>query len=160
MSAPAVFVTTPATPDEPRALTPAGQLTSVELPTLLAHVGLTVVRYFVNAYVEPDPSERDTGVIFRSGKLHFGLSALSFGSFQFEISPRKMPASVAGVKRTTQLPIPGRLYGTEIAESAHGIWTQPPHFVVWSGDIGASEAPKSTVRAVIAAIPAPEPVGE
>jgi hypothetical protein len=47
-----------------------------------------------------------------------------------------------------------------VAESAHGIWTQPLHAVNWSGDIGASEAPKSTVRAVIAAIPPPDPIGE
>jgi len=32
--------------------------------------------------------------------------------------------------------------------------------LAWSGVSGASEAPKSTVLAVIAAIPAPEPVGE
>ena len=44
--------------------------------------------------------------------------------------------------------------------SAHGMTTQPLHAVSWSGDNGASEAPKSTVRAVIAAMPAPEPVGE
>jgi hypothetical protein len=30
--------------------------------------------------------------------------------------------------------------------------------VSWSGESGASEAPKSTVRAVIWAIPAPDPV--
>ena len=36
--------------------------------------------------------------------------------------------------------------------------TQPLQAVSWSGESGASEAPKSTVRAVICAIPAPEPV--
>ena len=46
---------------------------------------------------------------------------------------------------------------TAVAESAHGIWTQPLQAVNWSADIGASLAPKSTVRAVIAAMPAPEP---
>src|SRR6185503_3110169 len=55
---------------------------------------------------------------------------------------------------------PGRLYGTDIPASAHGITTQPLHAVSWSGESGASEAPKSTVRAVICAMPAPDPVAE
>ena len=48
---------------------------------------------------------------------------------------------------------------TDVAESAHGIWTQPLHAVNWSGVSGASLAPKSTVRCVIAAMPPPEPIG-
>src|SRR6516164_2953242 len=47
-----------------------------------------------------------------------------------------------------------------IAPRAHGIWKQPLHPANWSGVSGASEAPKSTVRPLIAAIPAPEPDGE
>ena len=47
----------------------------------------------------------------------------------------------------------------DVAESAHGIWTQPLHALNWSGVSGASEAPKSTWRAVIASMPAPEPIG-
>ena len=47
----------------------------------------------------------------------------------------------------------------EVADSAHGIWTQPLHAAAWSGESGASLAPKSTWRAVIAAMPAPEPTG-
>ena len=43
--------------------------------------------------------------------------------------------------------------------SAHGIWTQPLQAENWSGVSGASEAPKSTCRFVIAVMPAPEPVG-
>ena len=43
---------------------------------------------------------------------------------------------------------------------AHGTWTQPLHAVAWSDVSGASLAPKSTVRAVIAAIPFPEPIDE
>ena len=38
---------------------------------------------------------------------------------------------------------------TAVAESAHGIWTQPLQAVNWSDVSGASLAPKSTVRAVI-----------
>ena len=44
-----------------------------------------------------------------------------------------------------------------MAEKAHGIWTQPLQAANWSGVIGASLAPKSTVRPVIAAMPAPLP---
>jgi hypothetical protein len=47
----------------------------------------------------------------------------------------------------------------EVAESAHGIWTQPLQAANWSGVRGASLAPKSTVRFVIALIPPPEPMG-
>ncbi len=43
-------------------------------------------------------------------------------------------------------------------DSAQGIWTQPLQAAIWSGVSGASEAPKSTVRAVIAAMPPPEPI--
>src|ERR687888_556373 len=48
----------------------------------------------------------------------------------------------------------------DVAESAHGIWTQPLQASNWSGVSGASLAPKSTVRAVMAAMPPPEPIGE
>src|SRR5690348_2582100 len=44
-----------------------------------------------------------------------------------------------------------------VAESAHGIWTHPRHAAAWSAVRGASEAPKSTLRDVICAMPAPEP---
>src|SRR4051794_6033750 len=52
---------------------------------------------------------------------------------------------------------PGRLKPTPVAERAHGIWTQPLQAAACSGVNGASEAPKSTVRAVIWAIPVPDP---
>ena len=41
------------------------------------------------------------------------------------------------------------LYGTDMPASAHGMTTQPLQAVSWSGPSGASDAPKSTVRAVI-----------
>ena len=47
----------------------------------------------------------------------------------------------------------------DVADSAHGIWTQPLHACSWSGESGASLAPKSTWRAMTAAMPAPEPTG-
>jgi len=51
-------------------------------------------------------------------------------------------------------------YVGTVAESAHGIWTQSLHADAWSGVSGASLAPKSTVSAVIAAMPAPLPMSE
>ena len=48
---------------------------------------------------------------------------------------------------------------TDVAESAHGICTHSLHAANWSGVSGASLAPKSTVRDVIAAMPPPEPIG-
>src|SRR5215218_9129964 len=52
---------------------------------------------------------------------------------------------------------PGMLNPTPVAERAHGMCTQPLQALACSGVSGASEAPKSTVRAVICAIPVPEP---
>ena len=52
------------------------------------------------------------------------------------------------------------LYGIDVAERAHGTTTQLLQSASCDDESGASEAPKSTVRAVIEAIPAPEPVGE
>src|SRR5262245_51405456 len=54
---------------------------------------------------------------------------------------------------------PGRLYMIDVAERAHGSSTQPPHVLNWSGVIGASLAPKSTVLFEIAEIPPPLPIG-
>src|SRR6476469_6838554 len=50
-------------------------------------------------------------------------------------------------------------YERVVADSAHGTWTQPLQAAAWSGLSGASDAPKSTVRAVIAWMPPPEPIG-
>ena len=52
---------------------------------------------------------------------------------------------------------PGTLYDTTVAASAHGICSTLLALEAWSGVIGASLAPKSTVRAVIWAMPAPLP---
>jgi hypothetical protein len=53
---------------------------------------------------------------------------------------------------------PFRLYEASVAPSAHGTWTQSLQAEAWSEVSGASLAPKSTVRAVICAIPPPEPI--
>ena len=82
-----MFRTTPATPALPRAPMPVGKLTLVLKPTLSFQGRLTDERYSVKLYVVPDPSERKTGVIFRSGRLRPGLIARSRWSFQLEISP-------------------------------------------------------------------------
>src|SRR5262245_53434122 len=74
VSAPGVFLTTPATPALPRAPTPVGKFTAVLNPTLSFHGRLTDERYSVKLYVVPDPSERYTGVTFMSGRLRPGLS--------------------------------------------------------------------------------------
>ena len=80
------------------------------------------------------------------------------GSFQFVIWPMYILAMhVAGETQVNLGGAPGTLYGIAVPASAHGIWTQPLQAVNWSEVSGASEAPKSTVRAVIAEMPAPEP---
>src|ERR1700746_3566350 len=66
-----------------------------------------------------------------------------------------MPARIEPVRLSFLTP--GILKPTPVAVSAHGTCTQPLHLAACSGVSGASEAPKSTVRAVIWAIPAPEP---
>src|SRR3954467_3574066 len=55
---------------------------------------------------------------------------------------------------------PGTLKPMPVAERAQGICTQLLQAEACSGVSGASEAPKSTVRAVIWAIPVPEPTAE
>ncbi len=55
---------------------------------------------------------------------------------------------------------PGILKPIPVAVSAQGICTQPLQAAACSGVIGASEAPKSTVRAVICLMPVPEPTEE
>jgi hypothetical protein len=51
------------------------------------------------------------------------------------------------------------LYITDVAASAHGICAHPLQAVNWSGLSGASLAPKSTVRPVIALMPPLDPIG-
>src|SRR6516165_3594686 len=52
---------------------------------------------------------------------------------------------------------PSRWKAMPVAVSAQGIWMQPLQAAAWAGVSGASDAPKSTARAVICAIPVPEP---
>src|SRR5438552_8258050 len=109
-------------------------------------------------YVVPEPSLRWMTVIDVFGMVLPLFSALTAGASQVLILPRKMSASTLPFSRIRLGP-PSSLYGIDVAESAHGIWTQPLHAANWSGVSGASEAPKSTVRLLIALIPPPEPIG-
>src|SRR4029077_13534313 len=90
------------------------------------------------------------------GRLTPLLIDLIFGSFHFLMVPMKMPARTGPVSLRPQ-PTPVTWYGIDVAENAHGIWTQPLQAVAWSGVSGASLAPKSTVRAVICWMPAGVP---
>src|SRR6478609_9713053 len=68
-------------------------------------------------------------------------------------------SAITGPVRCRLFLTPGRLYMTEVAERAHGSWTQPPQALNWSGVIGASLPAKSTVLLVIAEMPPPLPIG-
>src|SRR5262245_26535028 len=93
-----------------------------------------------------------------SGSFTFEFSDWIRGSFHFLIVPRKISASTGPVIFRL-FGTSGRLYAIDVAERAHGICTQPLQAANWSGLSGASLAPKSTVRFVIAAMPPPEPIG-
>jgi hypothetical protein len=80
------------------------------------------------------------------------------GSFHDLIVPRNMPARIEPVSFRC-FGASGTLYGIDVPASAHGTWKQPLQAVCWSGDSGASLAPKSTVRFVICWIPPPLPIG-
>src|SRR5208283_1200120 len=69
-----------------------GQLTRVAGPNRLRHRSLIAARLFVKAKVVPLPSCRTAVTIVRFGSLRPGLDLAISGSFQFLISPRKIPA--------------------------------------------------------------------
>src|SRR3954447_13746837 len=155
---PSVCESTPATPADFAPPTPTGKLGSVLTPTFDLNAPLTAERESVKLYEVPEPSERKIGGIFVDGRDTPLLSAWIDASFQVVTLPRKMFASTGPVSfRWFGRPLP--LYATAVAESAHGIWTQPLQAVAWSGVSGASDAPKSTLRPLMALIPAPEPTG-
>lgn len=72
----------------PFAPTPTGKLTVVEAPTLLRNVPETSDRYRVNAYVSPDPSERQNTVILVCGIFTPLFRFLICLLFQVVIWPR------------------------------------------------------------------------
>src|SRR5512135_3560091 len=71
-----------------------------------------------------------------------------------------MFASTVPVSLSWCAPTPGMLTTGDVAVRAHGIWAQPLQPSPWLFVIGASLAPKSTVRWLIAWIPPPEPIAE
>ncbi len=109
----------------------------------------------MKAYVSPEPSLRNTGVIFRFGRLVPLFSFVICGAFQLVILPRKISATTGPVRLSLRMP--SRWNATPVALSAQGIWTHSLHSAACVLVSGASDAPKSTVRAEICAIPAPEP---
>src|SRR5450755_2094230 len=58
-------------------------------------VGEAIVRYWVNSWVVPDPSERCATVIAVLGRVALGLSALIAGSSQVLICREKILAIVS-----------------------------------------------------------------
>lgn len=64
--------------------------------------------------VVPESSERETGVIGRSGSSTSGFSAAMAGSFHWVISPRKMRAMVSASRSRDWMP--GTLKATLIGE--------------------------------------------
>ena len=110
----------------------------------------------MNTKVVPEPSARCTAATAVSGSFRPGFRAAILGSFQVAMSPENRPASTAPVRRSRFEPIPGRFT----------IGTTPPITVgncssifaaSFGPAIGASEAPKSTVRAITWFCPALEP---
>ena len=84
-----------------------------------------------------------------------GFSFLIAGASQVLMPPRKICASTGPEIFSGARAFVLTCTMTATPPSAHGIWKQPLQPLNWSGVSGASEAPKSTVRAWIAAIPRP-----
>ena len=105
----------------------------------------------------PEPSERWTTVIFASGSGMPPLRATMAGSFQWVIRPRKMSARVAPSSFIAPARTPSRLTIGTTPPITDGNWARPD-FSSSSGGSGLSLEPKSTVPALIWAIPPPEPI--
>ncbi len=107
--------------------------------------------------VVPEPSERCTTVILPSGSLTPGFSAAIAGSFQVLILPRKMLPRVGPSSFSAPGAMPATLITGTTPPITDGNWARPAA-ASSSGFSGASEEPKSTVAALIWAIPPPEPM--
>ena len=96
-------------------------------------------------------------LILVAGSFTSGLAAAIAGSFQVVILPRKMSASSAPVRRSWPAATPSRLTTGTTPPIAEGNWPRP----AWASSAlssGLSEEPKSTVPALIWAMPPPEPI--
>ena len=96
-------------------------------------------------------------VIFSSGRARPGLAAAMAASFHLEILPRKMSASSGPVRRSAPGSMPSRLNTGTTPPMADGNWPRPEAASSSLGR-GLSVEPKSTVPALIWAMPPPEPI--
>src|SRR6478735_1564304 len=83
-----------------------------------------LARYFENAEVVPEPSERTATVTAVLGRVAPGLSAAIFGSFQVLMVPMKMPARVSADSSSSLTPL--RLYDTVMGAATVGKYSGPP----------------------------------
>src|SRR5581483_2296859 len=156
--APSVCFTAALTPSDPLAPWPVGHGTSLPAPAFQI-VGDTAVRYEVNAFVVPEPSERCTTWIGVDGSEAPLLSVLMAASSHFLMVPAKMPASVSADSLRSLSPL--TWYSMAMPPADHGMCSTGPPLalaaVSSSGFMTASDAPKSTVPALNCVMPAPEP---
>ena len=96
-------------------------------------------------------------VIFWAGRLMPRLVATMRGSFHIVILPRKMSASTSGSSFIAPAGMPGRLKAGTMPPITDGNWPRPERASSVGGS-GLSEEPKSTVPALIWAMPPPEPM--
>ncbi len=96
-------------------------------------------------------------MILVEGSFTPGFSDLIWGASQVLIFPSQMSERIGPV-RCRPLGTPVTWYATAVAESAHGTSEQPLQAENWLDVMGASLAPKSTVRAVICSMPPPDPI--
>ncbi len=157
--APRVRATMAAKPSLPRPPIEeaAGQRTVAPRPTVLAHSGLTAVRYSVKLKVVPEPSARCTTVMAWFGKVRPGLMAAMRGSFQLTMRPMNMSARMGPVMRTSPGRKPSRLNMGTVPAMMAGNCTMPSRSSS-APTTGASVAPKATVRARIWRTTAEEPI--
>ncbi|MNN50651.1 hypothetical protein D3C81_1652470 [compost metagenome] len=107
--------------------------------------------------VVPEPSERCTRVILASGRVTPGLASAMALSFHCLILPRKMSASRVPLRRSWPGCRPSRFTTGTTPPMADGNWPRPA-WASSSVESGLSEEPKSTVPALIWAMPPPEPM--
>ncbi|GBE10057.1 hypothetical protein BMS3Abin12_00615 [bacterium BMS3Abin12] len=107
--------------------------------------------------VVPEPSARCTTVIGLSGNSTPALTLRIAGSFHRLTVPRKMSASTALGSLSSPAFTPGTFTTATTPPMICGHWISP-YRSRSAGFMGASEAPKSTVRALICLIPPPEPI--
>ncbi|CPM61406.1 Uncharacterised protein [Bordetella pertussis] len=105
----------------------------------------------------PEPSERCTTTMSAEGSFRSGLSALMAASSHFLTLPRKMSASTAPDSFSWPGAMPSMLITGTVPPITAGNCSRP-FFSRSSALSGSSEAPKSTVLALICCWPPPEPM--